>query len=83
MKLRVAFIHYDDDPTIMPNAMVISDNYMEDAHNGTPKFYLDEVAKLRASSNGTVREAVIEIPDAAVEALFEVPRIGAMGMEPS
>lgn len=78
MRLRITFLDYDTGPTrtIMPNAVAVVDEYMEDEHGQIPDFYVDEVERLRNENPGReLREAFIEISDAAVVALFDPPTI--------
>lgn len=73
MRLRVAFIHYGQDPTIMPNVLVATDEYMEDAHGDVPPYYTDMLDE--RSSDDAVRECFIEVPDDQIVALFETPTV--------
>ena len=73
MRLRVTFIHYGKDPTIMPNVLVATDEYMEDAHGSVPPYYTDMLDE--SSVDDGVRECFIEVPDSQILALFATPSI--------
>lgn len=76
MRLRVFFVAYEDIATTMPNALVVCDEYIEDAH-GTehPDFYLEACAKALAAGGDGARgaHAFVYVDERDVRALFEVP----------
>lgn len=73
MRLRLLFVDYSDKhETLMPNAMAVCDEYLEDAHGGIPDFWREEQARI---GDYPTREAFIMIPDEWVEGLFEPPAI--------
>lgn len=73
MRLRVAFIHYGQDPTIMPNVLVATDEYMEDEHGGLPPYWFDMMDE--AGADDAVRDCFIEVPDSQILALFATPSV--------
>ena len=73
MRLRIAFIHYGGEESLMPNALVVTDEYMEDEHGGLPPYWFDQMGE--ASGDDVVRECFIEVPDEQVLALFDVPTV--------
>lgn len=87
MRLRIAFIDFDTanqgQRQIMPNAYYVTDEYMEDEHDDIPKDYSDDVQRLIDEFPGhDVREMFVEIPDAAVTALFATPTVTATTVAP-
>lgn len=82
MRLRVLFYDYDpNDGTVMPNAIAVTDEFMEDEHGGIPPYYDRDYAK--SESDGEVREAFIDVPDSEVLALFATPTLRASAARPS
>lgn len=76
MRLRLLFVDYSEgDDSVMPNAMAVTDEYMEDAHGGPPDFWSEERAKI---GSWPMREVFVEIPDAWVEGLFTTPTIAGV-----
>jgi hypothetical protein len=73
VRLRVTFQKYGVAPDRMPSAAAVTDDYMEDEHDGLPEYYVMQVVELKADSDPTdeYREAFVHIPDRAVLALFE------------
>lgn len=71
MRLRILFADYPGDS--MPNAMVVTDNYMEDEWGEIPDYFHEEWNKLEKSQDATLRVGIVEIPDKWVMALFEPP----------
>ncbi len=71
MRLRILFAKYGDD--LMPNALVVTDEYMEDEHRGIPNAYLKgrEMARVFAGPETPFVEAFVTVNDDDVEALFE------------
>lgn len=73
-KVKLLFYHDPEVPNEMPLVGGVLDEYTQDAWNGvTPDYYLDE--KESAKTLGDVREMWVEIPEAAVKALFETPTV--------
>lgn len=69
MKVYVLFHHYEDDPSVMPNAVAVWDEYLAD--NAGIDAWEEEMAKAKASMGpGSYREAVLDVPDRDVLALF-------------
>ena len=80
MRLRILFVKYEDD--LMPNALVVTDDYMEDEHGRIPDFYKEECDKARAlSPDAEYAEAVVTISDASVEKLFQPATISALRVD--
>lgn len=73
MRLRVAFIRYGNDETLMPNVLVATDEYMEDAHGGLPPFWFSALDE--ASGDDEVRVCFVEVSDKDVTRLFDAPTI--------
>lgn len=76
VRLRVFFVAYEDTAKTMPNAMVVCDEHIEDAH-GTefPEFYVTACAKALAEGGPDARGAhgFVYVSERAVLALFETP----------
>lgn len=69
MKLHVLFHHYDDDHTMMPNAIAVMDEFTIDTA-GLDVWH-EEMKKAKESMGpGSFREAIITVPDKAVLSLF-------------
>ncbi len=70
MRLRILFAKYADD--LVPNALVVTDEYMEDEHGHIPDFYREECEKARQHSDDATlfAEAFVEVPDVMVDDLF-------------
>ena len=75
MRLRVLFVQYEGD--VMPNALVVTDDYMEDEHGGLPDYWVEECETVRkaAGEHIAAREAFITVPDDLVRRLFEPPSV--------
>lgn len=76
MRIHVLFHHYDADPNLMPNAVAVWDEYLMDEN---PQGWDDEVAKAEAGTfgPGPIRQAVLEVDDDQVLALFDTAEIDA------
>lgn len=75
MKLRVLFVDYSaDESGAMPNAMIVTDEYMEENMGETPPHWDAGCLEL-ASSRYPQREAFITVPDSFVRALFVTPTV--------
>lgn len=73
MRLRIMFIDYSDKHAdLMPNAVAICDEYMEDEHGGIPDFFMEEVEKAR-DGDYPMRTCFVTVPDDAIKGLFEPP----------
>jgi hypothetical protein len=72
VKLYVLMHHPEDDPTLMPNAIAVTDEYtIEDSGRG---FWEEEMLEATAQSGpGTTREIVVVVADSDIEALFRPP----------
>ena len=76
MRLRIAFIRYGNDQTLMPNVLVATDEYMEDAYGGVPAYFCDQLDEAEVGVD-VVRECFVEVADDDVLALFEIPVVTA------
>lgn len=82
MKLYVLFHHYEDDPSLMPNAVAVSDEYIHD--NAGPEFWEEEKKRAVAEMGpGSFREAVITVSDRFVQELFQPKSTVAITEEPA
>lgn len=72
MRIRMLFAH-DGDPSNMPNAVAVSDEYLEDAAG--LKHWDEEIARVRAGwgDDAELREAFVDVPDLLVRRLFDTP----------
>ncbi len=75
MRLRVLFVDAEPGEDWMPNALVISDEYTEDAVG--LEHWDEETARVRTSygDSAQFREAFITVPDDLVRALFLPPSV--------
>lgn len=78
MRLRVTFASWGDIENEMPNAVAVTDEYMEDEHGDIPDWYLKAAKKGTGDAENGSRECFIYIPDEQVRALWETPRILSM-----
>lgn len=67
--LRVAFADYGD-PSLMPNAIAVTDEWMEAEHNGVPPYFARAVAEEEQKHGATVRIALVEMPEDRILGLF-------------
>ncbi len=70
MRIYVLFQHYNDDPTLMPNAIAVMDEFTMDEVGYSEWKEECEKAKERYGP-GSYREAIIRIPDNKVTDLFK------------
>ena len=74
MRLRILFHHYDDDPRLMPNAVLVMDEYMlEDC--GEEEWREEARATKEKFGPGSYAEAEVRIPDSKALDLFARPEI--------
>lgn len=78
MRIRLAFTDDDTVHDEMPTLIAAVDEYTEDAWIGIPDFYRDDLAKYRS-----VREVNVHLSDEVVRALFEIPDLGFVRVEPA
>lgn len=85
MKITTAWAESEVDGE-MPWLVSAYDEFTQDAWGGgVPDFYTEAVRKHGPDAEGrgpNVRELIIEIPEAAVRALFEAPVVEAEVMQP-
>ena len=68
-RVRLAFMGGPGNADDMPTVIEACDEYTEDAWNGIPDFFQEALDKDPVN----VRQIIVEIPQSAVKALFEVP----------
>lgn len=74
MRVHILFHHYDDDPTLMPNAVAVFDEYAMDAAGRD--IWEEEMEKARETCGpGTYREAVVDLNENQVRGLFATPAV--------
>lgn len=74
MKLYVLFHHPDDDSSLMPNAIAVTDEYTIDTAG--EEYWYEEKAQVTDSMGpGSTREVIINVNDSQILDLFKVSEV--------
>ena len=76
MKITLLLHHYEDDPTLMPNVIAATDEFIIDAA-GEDYWEGEKARAVDAMGPGSTREVVLEVEDEVIIDLFKTPTVKA------
>ena len=82
MRIMLLLHHYEDDPTLMPNVIAATDEFIIDAA-GEDYWEEEKARAMDMMGPGSFREVVLKVSDIAITDVFKVPKINATVEEPT